>query len=110
MKIEIPEWAEEGNITILWNNVEVVAYKFNGKNSPIMVKPEEGRCNQCGECCLGIGIDHYLADDEGKCKHLSYENKKWKCNAGGLREVNCFGDPSKKLFPDCSVFYEEQVN
>jgi len=105
MIIKIPKWAEDGHLQVLWNNMETVAYKSNGKKSPIMVKPEKGRCNQCGECCLNGGIKD---DDEGKCIYLRLENNKWKCNAGGLRNVNCFGDPSKQLIPDCSIFYEEQ--
>ena len=108
MTIQIPEWAQDGHLRVLWNNTETVAYKLNGKDSPIMIKPESGRCNMCGECCLDIGVGNSMADDEGKCIYLVFEMGKYRCNAGGKKLVSCLGDPSKETYLDCSIVYEEQ--
>lgn len=107
MKIEIPEWAEEGYIDVIMNGVERIAFKNHGKDSPIMIKVE--RCNQCGECCLDIGKGGpFGSDDEGKCTKLVRNAGKWECTAGQNRAVRCLRDPNKNSYPECSVEYREQ--
>jgi len=101
MIINIPDWAKDGYIKVILNDMELVAYKEPG-NSPIMIKTV--RCNNCGECCLDMaGSD--LADEEGKCKYLQFDNHNWKCNAGGRRRTSCLAEP---VGYNCSCAYKEQ--
>lgn len=101
--IKIPEWAADGQLRVLLNGIELVAYKEPG-DSPVMVKTV--RCTKCGECCMDLGVGHEKADDEGKCKHLVHEDGKWICNAGALRWYGCVADPVGQY--DCPIEYKEQ--
>lgn len=90
----------DGYLRLIHNNMETVAYREAGKEW--MVK--SSRCNNCGECCLDVrGL--MPSDDEGKCIYLVKESGKWKCNAGGKKNVGCFGDPNIEC---CTVEYKEQ--
>ena len=102
IELEIPDWASGGFLRIIHNNMETVAFKDHGADSPWMVK--SSRCNNCGECCLDV---HGLmpSDDEGRCIYLVKEGGKYRCNAGGSKNAGCFGDPD---IDGCTVIYRKQ--
>jgi hypothetical protein len=100
--LDLPEWAMEGDLRLISNHMELVAYKETGGDSPFMVKTV--RCNNCGECCLDVGGSSLPHNDEGKCDHLVYENGKYFCNAGGERKVSC---PSKIKEDYCVERFEK---
>ena len=104
MKIEIPDWAQDGYLSVTLNHMELVAYKQPGKDSPIIIKVD--RCNHCLECCLSVGpeFDYYDESIE-KCKFLTDQGL---CNAGPMRPVKCTDDPPKGKYRGCSLTYRNQ--
>lgn len=102
--LDIPDWAMEGDLRLIRNNLETIAHKENGADSPWQIK--EVRCNNCGECCLDVGQEFMYGDDEGKCKFLIKESDGWKCNAGGMRLIGCLGDPDTNEYDECSIKYK----
>jgi len=104
--LELPDWAMAGQLRLVLNDMELVAYKEPGLDSPWFIKT--GRCNNCGECCLFVGETTLVpTDEEFKCAYLTKNGDKWLCNAGAFRPAACLGDPSKDLYPDCSVEYKQ---
>lgn len=60
IEFEVPEWAIGKHIHIfagneLLGNKEVRTVHHNGKHVteylPLKIKPNDGRCNGCGDCC-----------------------------------------------------------
>lgn len=104
MKIEIPDWAQDGNILVL-SNGELVCYKLHGKDEPIWEKVI--RCNRCGSCCMGLYTGApFDYDDEGNCSKLRLNGKEWECVAGGMKPFRCLRDPVDE--DDCCITYKRQ--
>ena len=94
MKItfEVPEWSNKKIISI-FAGTELLAQRqikviFDQKEKkhkniilPIKIKPENGRCNGCGDCCSNSGSPFYpyLLEDVKKRLNNYIYSKKGKC-------------------------------
>lgn len=104
--LNIPDWAEDEYLKIISNNMELVAYKTHGKDSPWIIKDE--RCNRCIECCLSVGPEFPWYDEKTeKCKYLRKNAGSYVCDAGPMRPVKCTDDPPFGKYPSCSITYRK---
>lgn len=105
IEFEVPEWAIRRHIYIFTGN-ELLAKKEcrilhkNGEHVaeylPLRIKPENGRCNRCGNCCQTTGFLrghlieikkalHGFKDYDGPCPFLTDEG----CLMGARIPFSC---------------------
>ena len=89
--LDLPDWVDERNIRIL-AGIELVASKNHNED---FWKVKDGRCVQCGECCIEIK-NHIYPTINGVCIHLADEqNEKRPCKIALYRSRTCEVDPKK---------------
>jgi len=92
IKLNLPDWADDGAAIRIFKGIELVAKKF--KDKPWEVKTV--RCNFCGECCTvaspGWKDTTVEVRDDGYCVELipkSDEEGKFLCRLGSGRPFSC---------------------
>lgn len=106
VEFEVPEWAIGRHIYIfagaeLLGRQECnISHDKEGKHSisyfPLKIKPENGRCNRCGNCCITTGFMrsqlveikkalHGFKDYDGPCPFLTDEG----CLLGARIPFSC---------------------
>lgn len=86
VKIEIPEWAIGRHIYIFAGrellgkclaNVSHEDGKHKTRYGPLLMKPDDGRCNGCGNCCGTASIPEAIYN--AMKKHLEKPYDKNRC-------------------------------
>lgn len=106
--IELPEWAEERNISIM-AGMELLAYK-RAHESILYIK--KVRCDFCGWCCGEKFVKEIETGSDGKCAKLKQVGQNWECTPALDRPWRCcWYDPVLGEFPNaekhCVVRYDE---
>jgi hypothetical protein len=88
--LELPDWCDERHIYI-FAGIELAAVKIYGEDH---FKVKEGRCNQCGECCVDSQWTACFDKEKGYCEHLEILGEERRCKLGTMRPFSCStGDP-----------------
>ena len=107
IELEIPDCYAEMRLTIVAGQRELAARKHPHDD---FWEVKTVRCNNCGECCMGICFqkEPYNPDMDGKCSKLVKEGTKWLCSAGWETPLRCLSDSPKEVVPVCCIEYEKQ--
>ena len=97
LNIDLPDWANKGQLISIFAGTEVVAYKYPDK--PMMVKT--GRCSHCGACCKDWDKTGWPVEN-GVCKFL-VENQ---CTAQLDKPFICCLTPLEPYNKDCTIKWE----
>ena len=91
--IDVPEWAQERDITV-FAGIELLAAK---PFTATTLRIKKDRCNWCGKCCI--------LPDGKKCDHSKLIGDHEECDLATERPFSCCNaDPcaSTPNFEDCS--------